>query len=312
MFSLFSITPAEKGRKPAGPPCGKEPSRNQTILTWGLIGIWLLLFAFGAISIANPKWLQALSRPGAEMESRNYKDYGDNFLRQNNYRMAISHYKRALEIKPDLVGASVNMAISYSQLGDYARAEKILRDALLIGSAKNGVVYYNLGDLFEKQGKKDQAIRNYRKALDFESQRDLTYRKLGRVYLSGEQYGEAKEAFEMALASELDVTSAYRSVLQSCLDELKDDTINLPIVKEQLASQTRPEDLSAYDLTVIRSMQQKDPEIAKTHNLLGLVYARLGDSTKAIEHFEVSLKIWPGNTDAKKNLQLLRQRQGKG
>jgi tetratricopeptide (TPR) repeat protein len=312
MFSLFSTTPADRRRKSAAPPPRKEPSRKQTLVTWSLVGLWLLLFVFGGISVANPKWLQALSRPGAETESRNYKDYGDNYLRQNNYRMAITHYKRALEIKPDYVGASVNMAISYSRLGDYTRAEKILRDALKSESAKNGVVYYNLGELFEKQGKKDEAIRNYRKALDFESQRDLIYRKLGTVYLSSEQYEEAKEAFEMALASQLDVTSAYRYMLESCLDEFKDDTVNLPIIKEQLASPTRPEDLTAYDLTVIRSMQQRDSEIAKTHNFLGLIYTHLGDSTEAVEQYEVSLKIWPGNTDAKKNLQMLHPSQGTG
>jgi len=311
MFYWFSTTPADKEHKPGKRPQEKTPSRTRTMVTWGLFAVWILLFSFGGISIVNPKWLQELSRPGRDSESQNYKDYADNFLRQNNYRMAITQYQRAMEIKPNFVGASVNLAITYGRMGDYARAENILKDALQTNTAQKGVIYYNLGELCEKQKRTEQAIQYYQQALSFEFQQDLIYRKLGALYLAAERYDEARAAFEMMLAIQLNPSSSYRNMLLGCMDMFEEDTTNLQIIKEQLAQNIRVEDFAGYDLTIIRSMQQRDPEVAKTHNFLGFIYARLGDNAGAIEHFEESLKIWPGNTDAKKNLQVLHQLQEK-
>ncbi|MBM3324590.1 MAG: tetratricopeptide repeat protein [Calditrichaeota bacterium] len=311
MFSLFSITPAEQGRKTGKEPSKSGPSHRKTVITLILFGLWVFLFTFGAITIVNPKWLQELSRPGIKSEAQSRKDYGDNYLRANNYPAAIANYRKALEIRPGFIAASVNLAITYSRAGDDARAEGILKDALRFESGQKGVVYYNLGELYERQKKRDEAIRCYQRALETGSQRDLIYRKLGTVYLAAEQYDLAREAFERALASQLDVTTSYWRMLQSGVEMFEDDTVNLPIIKATLARGIREEDLIMYDLTIIRSLQQRDPEIAKTHNFLGFVYTRLGDNNKAIEHFEESLKIWPGNADAKKNLQVLYQLRDK-
>jgi tetratricopeptide (TPR) repeat protein len=312
MFSLFSTTPADKGRKPAGQPRGKKPSRKQALLTWSLMALWVLLFLFGGVSFLNPKWLKELSRPGIRSESQSCKDYGDNYLRANNYSRAIANYERALEIRPDFTGASVNLAIACSRAGDNARAEGILKDALRLESGQKGVVYYSLGELYERQKKRDEAIRCYQRALDTGSPEDLVYRKLGTTYLAAEEYGQAKEAFEMTLASQTDLVTPYRNMLLRSLEMSEEDTVLVPMIKAQLARGIRSADLAVYDTTIIRSLQQRDPEIAKTHNYLGFVYARLGDSTKAVEQFEVSLKIWPGNTDAKKNLQVLHQLMEEG
>ncbi len=311
MFYLFSITPADKDRKPVKQPQQKTPSRARTIVTGGLFAVWIVLFLFGGISIVNPQWLQEMSRPGKDTESQNYKDYADNFLRQSNYRMAIAQYQRALKIKPSLVGASVNLAITYSRMGDYARAEDILKEALKVNTAQKGVIYYNLGELYEKQKKTEQAIECYRHAHSFEFQQDLMYRKLAVLYLNAERYEEAREAFERVLAIQLDPSASYRNMLLGSMDMFEADTANLEIIRQQLAQKVRVEDFPGYDLTIIRTTQQRDPEIAKTHNFLGLIYVRLGDNARAIEHFEQSLKIWPGNADAKKNLQVLRQVQEK-
>lgn len=305
MSCLFFITPADPERRTIRGPRKKEPSRKQTIFTWSLATLWLILFSFGAISLLNPKWLQELSRPGIETESRNYKNFGDNFFHQSNYWRAITHYQKALEINPDFVGARVNLAITYSRVGDNARAERILKDALRAETVQKGVIYYNLGELYEKQGKTDEAIRYYRKAFGYEFAPGVIYRKLGTLYLDVKRYEKAREAFEMTLADQTDVTSSYQDMLRRVIATLKDDTTNLPIITERLARDIRPGDLASYDLEICRRVQERNPEIAKTHNQVGFVCVQLGDTAQAIDHFQKSLQIWPGNIDAKNNLQLL-------
>ena len=311
MFYLFFTIPADRGQEGFKKQRPKGLSRNQAIFTWVLLLLWLILMSFGIISTINPEWLKNLSYIGVKVESRDYKNYGDSFLNQRNYKQAIIQYKQALKIKPDYVGALINLAVAYIHLGDEKQAAQMLMNALQMQTSQKGVIYYNLGELLEKQEKWDEAIRYYEKAIGSEFEQGLIYRKLGTLYLAIGQYEKAKKAFEMTLADQLDPCTSYKNMLRKSIAVFENDTINLPIIKEQLARDIHPEDLASYDLEIIRLLQKSDPEIAKTHNHLGLIYARLGDVNKAIEHFQKSLQIWPGNLDARKNLQLLQRIQEK-
>jgi len=53
-------------------------------------------------------------------------------------------------------------------------------------TSQRGVIYYNLGELLEKQGKSIEAIDYYKQALGSEFEQVLVYRKLGSLYLSSE------------------------------------------------------------------------------------------------------------------------------
>ncbi len=309
LFSFFT-TPAEQRRKDSKRQRKELLSIKQTIFTWVLLLIWIILVSFAAISTLDPKWLQELARPGIKAESGSYKDYGDNLLRERNYRMAIVQYQYALEIKPDNMGALVNLAITYGQAGNIQRGVKILKDALQKDTGRRGTISYNLGELLEKQGNIVEANQYYEEALNSEVEQDLVCRKLGTLYLDSRQYEKARVAFEKTLAVQNDPAYLYQNMLTRSLTIYQDDTVNLPIIEELLARNISAEDLAPYDVEIIRQIQRNNPEIAKTHNHLGLIYSIQGDITRAIEHFQQSLQIWPGNIDAQRNLQVLQRLQG--
>jgi len=309
MFSLFfTIHADDKSKsKKRKPEREEEIPGKRRFFTWALVVLWCILIAFGIISLSDPKWLQDLSRGGAEVESRWFRDYGDNHLRAGRYRLAIAQYERALQIEPDNVAAIVNQAIAYSRAGYVDRAEEILKDALKIETYQQGVIYYNLADMLEREGRKDEAIRYYHQAIDVEPEPAYIYRKLGALYLKAEQYEEAREAFQMALETETNLTSSYQNMLRNSTSAFEDDTTNLRVIKSLLAGGVRAEDLTRYDPEIVGLMLQRDPGTAKTHNLLGLAYARLGDADAAIEHFQTSLQIIPGSRDVIRNLQMARE-----
>jgi tetratricopeptide (TPR) repeat protein len=309
MFSLSFTTPSHRARRGAQPAAHAPPPPAQRAVTWGLVLIWLLLMAFGVICYVNPPWLQAWSQPGRHVEARDYKDYGDDLLRQGKYPLAITQYQHALKINPDQAGALVNLAIAYINIGQPTVGAQLLEDALPRVTLRKGVVYYNLGEILEQQGRPDEAIHYYRQAIGLDVQQDLVYRKLGALYLAAGRLEEAHAAFEQTLASQLDVTLPYKYMLQRSVDMYQEDDTHLPIIEEELARDTRPEDLARYDLQTVRRLHQRDPEIAKTHNHLGFICVRLGDIDQAIRHFEKSLDIWPNNIDGARNLQLLRQQR---
>ena len=307
MFYLFFTTPAEKGKNRPKRSRHKTPSRSQANLTWCLMLIWLVLISFGAVSTLNPEWLKKLARHGVEAESLDCKNFGDDFLIHNNFKRAITHYQRALEIKPDYADAMVNMAIAYSRIGNEAKGIQLLKQVLQIKDSDKGVIYYTLAEILEKQNKIDESIRCYQKALGTKVEEFLVYRKIGSLYFSVKEHEEAKKAFEMSLAIQTDLSLSYKTMLKAGLSGYKDDTLHLQIIKEQLADDITSEDLSSYDLEIIRRELQNNPEIAKTHNHLGFIYTAQGDITKAIEHFQNSLQIWPGNRDAVEYLKHLQK-----
>jgi superkiller protein 3 len=290
-------------------PPVEMPSRGQTVIAWGLLGCWLVLMCFGVVAAVNPPWLQRVSRGGIVVEARDYKNFGDDALRQGKYGLAVAQYRKALDIKPDLGSARINLAIAYIRAGDTARGARILREALPTetrGSLK-GAICYNLGECREAEDKSEEAIGYYQRAVDCNIEQDKIYRKLGSLYLKLGRLPEARAAFEKTLAAQLDPSLPYQYMLHRSLDIFEGDPAHLAIIEEQLARGISTEDLRRYDLEIITQMQQRDPEIAKTHNHLGVICAQLKDLEKAHTHFQKSLEIWPGNPDATKNLLLLRR-----
>ena len=332
MFFLFFTTPA-KGRRRgkdrrtdadqrrnAEQPTELVLARSQVLVTYGLVLIWLGLMTFGTVSMVNPKWLQELSRPGAAVEARTHKRRGDDALQQRRYRSAIAQYQRALEIKPDSLGALANLAIAYDRAEDGARAASILKEALQKGGehARKGIIHYNLGEVLERQGDTEAALEHYREAIGLDVEQDLVYRKLGLLYLAAGDYENARQAFDLTLKCQLDLGLPYKYMLQRTLEACWNDSYVYgdsheeraelaEVIQAQLAGDILPENLERYDLKIVRDLQTRDREIAKTHNHLGVIHARLGNVDDSIEHFQESLEIWPGNVDGQRNLKVLRQ-----
>jgi len=283
-------------------------SQNQVLLTWALVLCWVGLMTFGVISIINPRWLQALSRPGIAVETRDYKSYGDDLLSRGKYRSAIAQYEYARKLQPENLGVAVNLAIACNKLGDTSRGVEILTETLAAAGehARTGIIHYNLGELHEARGDVVGAIGHYRQAIGFDMRQDLVYRKLGLLHRAREDYPAARTAFEETLAAQLDVTLPYKHMLRRTMEEWKGDAETLRALEAQLARPLRPEEMSRYDFELVRDRQACDAEIAKTHNFLGAIAARLGDLSDAEAHFRHSLEIWPGNVDATRALDVVR------
>lgn len=304
MFCLFFTTPADRSH--AGNR--RRRSRGQTVVTWFLALIWLALISFGVISITNPLWLQEWAIKGVRAESFAYRQYGDSFLHQGNYRLAIPQYQRSLEIDPERVGVMINLAVAYMYSGTPQQAAQVLETASRLESNLKDLIDFNLGELMERQGETDAAIQYYEKTIgSVYIAPDLANRKLGLLYLGSEQYEDALEAFENVLANQTDVSLPYMSMLWRCLDSFESDTVNLPIIEAQLSHGVTIEEMAPYDLKIIRELQQIDREIAKTHNHLGYIHVQRKDYSSASSQFLRSLEIWPGNTDGRNGMSFLAQ-----
>ena len=307
MFCSFCTIPADNKSKAKKSGKVGMSSLFKRLITGTLVFVWIILIAFGVVASTDPGWLTKFAGYGRTSESRYLKDIGDSYLRQKNYYMAIPQYLQALKIKPDFVGARVNAAIAYNLAGNSAKGIELLEEALLHDTDQKGTIYYNLADILAARGEDSIAIEYYLKAENTEIEPHMVLIKLGLLYMKNKEFEKACAAFENALEIQNNPATPYLSMLREAVVLFESSEKDLKVIKQNLQSEHPLDQLAAYDLEVITEESRTNPEIAKTHNHLAAIYAIQGDLDKAIEHFEKSLKIWPGNMDARRNLPLLRQ-----
>lgn len=298
MFFLLSITPAETKRR------GRRGNRRSgnSIITYSLVGLWILLIAFEIVSAANPPWLAKISDPGRSVEARTYKDVADLLLRNGHYDLAISNYLKALEIKPDMVGATVNMAITFGRMGMVDKAIATLEDALAQNPERPSVIYYNLAEICEKSGRTDDAITYYNKSAEKAPFAIYAYRKLGKIYLERGDWDSAIYALQKALDNKLTMKVSYEGMLKRDINSFPDDPEVREAIRSALDKGVSWEDLKPYDNKIFVDVLKSEKELSRLHDYIGYAYAMKGDLLNAIPHFRIALSIWPENEQARNNL----------
>jgi len=278
-------------------------------MTWVLFVIWAALIGFAFTSLFNPDWLSALAAGGEKSEAYAYKHYGDTELRNGNYAKAASQYAYALKILPDRADFHANLGVAYLRLGELraAREELLRARALETTQGLERSISFNLGEIAEREKQPDEAIRYYLEALSNGARPDGVYKKLGTIYLAQQDFPRALEAFQQVLSAQTDPNLPYREMIRRIDEGIADEETEAQRWMKAGGAQTLSEDdWRRYDRATLDRMYAGDPEIAKTHNHLGFIHYRMGNTEQAIRHFETSLQIWPNNQDASRNLQILR------
>ena len=96
-------------------------------------------------------------------------------------------------------------------------------------------------------------------------------------------------------------------MLYRSLPFFEDNPDDESVIKGMLARGVSTGDLNKFSTEIIENLNGRNPEIAKIHNHLGYIYARQNNFPAALEHFQKSLQIWPNNTDAVKNLVIIKK-----
>ena len=243
----------------------KSIARFQTIITGILIGIWCILISIGIISAMDPVWLKVLNQSGVETEAGFYKDFGDRFMHRSEYEKAIEQYIIALCVKPDYADVIVNLAVAYIYTDRFEAAEDLLKQSLALVGTQTGVIYYNLGLLYERLGRNSDAISSYKQTLGSEMPQWRVYRKLARLYVSLGRLDDALTALKETLRVQSDPASGYRDMLYHSV-QVYDDAEHRPHIEKLMARENWDQALSRFDLEIIRAVNRQ------VFSLPGLTY----------------------------------------
>ncbi len=265
-----------------------------------------------------------LRRPLPEV----YNALGITFLEgQKDYDQAIDYFQRAGRMAPTWPYPRHNLALTYAEKGDYARAEKTYRDAIAI-SPQQPYLHYNLGLLLQRSNQLGPARRAYQAALTSLTTQAGTY--AARV---GEWTRELPEEAKIAREREAGFSKA-RAIVENALGALTasqhdDDGAvahyelavaadaglcaarhNLAVLKlsrpgrQWVGTSGNPQSLLEKNIAAC-------PDFHPSRIRLSLIYLELGDLDRARQGLEQVLSQVPGNVEAKRGLAavLVRQKQ---
>ena len=121
------------------------------------------------------------------------------FMRER-YELSEKHYRRAISLKPDFTDAKNNLARSYIELGQFKKAEVVLKDVL------NDLTYNDFPRALANYGVLEFKRQNYPKAIEYlkkslERDRENCYNQvfLGRCHLEMQDLQTAIKQLDRAV-----------------------------------------------------------------------------------------------------------------
>jgi len=165
--------------------------------------------AMGRLDEAAAAAARASELLPADPEALNF--LGMVWAEQGRLDEAIAMHRRAIQIRPDLPGAYGNLGLALFQRGDVAGAALAYEQGLALESVAE--IHDNLGNALLKLGRVDEAITNYRRALELQPKNLNTRCNLAAALAEGGGPRQAIAAYREILALKPDHVIAHFNLL---------------------------------------------------------------------------------------------------
>jgi tetratricopeptide (TPR) repeat protein len=208
-----------------------------------------------------------------------HNNLGNILLDKGQVDKAITHYQKALEIRPGYADAHNNLGNALLQKGRVDEAIAHLQKALEI-LPDDALAHVNFGNALLQKGQADRAITHYQKALEIRPDDAGAHNNLGTALLQKGRVDDAITHFQKALEIQPDYANAHYNLGNALLRKGQMDEAITHLKK---ALEIRPDD-------------------ADTHNDLGFVLLRKGHVHEAMAHYQTALKLQPDNARTLSNL----------
>ena len=260
------------------------------------------------------KALPLLEEDQSQLKAEIYVSLANAYNWKGTHNAAITACKKALKINPDIANAHYNLGFAYREEGNDKLAEKefALFDKLLKRegeyikipekpTSKNIEKFIALGDKYLKEGKFDEAIIEYNKALDINPRNDIL-NKLGQVHQQKKSADKSKDT-----SPKIDTFKSEKP-----LDKTPDLTEADKIAQKASIEMLLRKGAAFYDKGMIdkaietfKEVLEIDHDAQEAHYNLGNAYADKGMFDDAIEMYKKAVENNPEFVDAYLNLSTL-------
>ena len=190
--------------------------------------------------------------------------------RQSKYPESISEFKKALELAPDSAQVLFNLGATYIDAGDskyFAAAEDTLKRSIAIHPSFPA--YANLGALYDREGKYQEAAAMTQKALDMNSESYIVWANLRIDY---EWLKEPEKAAE--------ARKRERALLEQAVQQHPRDASAFARLADVYALEHERDKA----ISSLRTALALAPESLETLTIATDVYENLGDRQQAISY----------------------------
>lgn len=135
-----------------------------------------------ADSIEDNKWQANLLFYMGLTRQQQAEDSNEKIKRKEYFELAISEYKRLLQLQPNSGVAKNNLAQIYSQLGEKDKAEQLYKEAIELEDQKEPFYVMNFAEFLSTTGNQERAIDYYNIVLTKQPENVHAYQKLIDIY----------------------------------------------------------------------------------------------------------------------------------
>ena len=155
----------------------------------------LALVELGRLEEAASHFERSLElEPRAEI----YSDLGFTMARLGHSEAARADYRKALELDPNCASAHFNLAVAFVQEGKLGEAESHYRQAL--PGKPTAETHNGLGYALARQGRTDEGVAEFRKAIDVDPKFTPAYNNLAEALAKQGKLEEAEHYYKRSLA----------------------------------------------------------------------------------------------------------------
>jgi len=200
--------------------------------------------------------------------------------RNNVWKTNISLWKDVVRKSPSKARPHNNLGVAYEKEG---RTDEAIREYLLAIQINPDYdeAHYNLGVAYEKKGRIKDAVQELLTAIRISPAYGQAHNNLGIIYGRTGRTDEAVREFLRAKQINPDAVNAYN---------------NLGVM---YARQGRIEEA----IHEFRAAIRLNPDFADAHYSLGITYRKLGRNDDAAREFQTTLRLNPDHQGARKNLE---------
>lgn len=255
-------------------------------------------------------------RRGLEIDPENldlHNALGWTLFQQGRSAEATEEYGKALAVNPDDVKANNNMALALTELGQLDEAALHFERSLAVEPTAE--IHSDLGFVLDRQGRSEEAVENYRKAIALDPDSASAHFNLAVSLLRRDELDEAEVQYREALRVKptaethngLGFVLSKQGRIDEAIAQFKEAVVANPKytaaynnLAGNLIKQGKLDEAASYYQT---SLNEKPS--AALHNQLGLVLAQLGRTDEAMQQFREALTMNPGHADARRNLEAI-------